>query len=201
MSQNRITKAESVYKGRRNLLLLTLENSDGDTMQREVLESPPAAAVLPYDPVRRTAVLIRQFRAPALQAGCPADILEAIAGLIDPGETPEDGIRREATEEAGLRLGSLEHVGATWASPGYSTEQVHLFLAPYSETDRTGVGGGLAEEHEDIAVCEFPISDLPRLIESQALCDLKTMTLVQALALRHAELFPSESIRVPKEQA
>lgn len=168
---------------------LTVMGPDGDEMIREVLVSPPAAAVLPYDEARRMIVLVRQLRVPVLQAGGPPEILEAIAGIVDPGETPEASIRREAMEEAGLRLNALESLGAAWASPGYSTERIHLFLAPYSPADRTGRGGGLVEEHEHIAVREIATADLRSMLERNALSDLKTFALAQALALRRPQLF------------
>ena len=58
--------------------------------------------------------------------------------------------RREAEEEAGLRLGPLEPMVQVYASPGYSTEFFHCFLglAELSEFDTSA--GGLRSEHEDI---------------------------------------------------
>lgn len=168
---------------------LTITRPDGDDMKREVLVSPPAATVLPYDVMRRTVILVCQFRAAVLEAGAQPELLEAIAGIVDPGETPEASIRREAMEEAGLRLNALESLGAAWASPGYSTERIHLFLAPYSLADRSGRGGGLAEEQEHIDIREIAVADLKEMLERNALSDLKTLALAQALALRHPEIF------------
>ncbi|MBZ6077533.1 NUDIX domain-containing protein [Microvirga puerhi] len=190
MSGHEIRRVKVLHAGRRNLLSLTLAAPGGETMVREILESPPAATVLPYDMARKTVVLVRQFRAAAMQAHEPANLLEAIAGLIDVGEMPEDAIRREAMEEAGLSLQALEPLGAVWASPGYSTERIHLFLAPYSAADRKGIGGGLVSEKEEIEICEVAIADLQGMIARQQLCDLKTLALIQALGLSHAELFP-----------
>ncbi|QFU17908.1 NUDIX domain-containing protein [Microvirga thermotolerans] len=184
MAAHEIADARVIHEGRRSLVALTVALPGGKSMVREVLESPPAAAVLPYDERRRTVLLVRQFRAAALRAGGAPEPVEAIAGLVDPGETPEACIRREAMEEAGLRLGPLEPVGSVWASPGYSTERVHLFLAPYADADRTGEGGGLAEEQEDIATCEIEFAALAAMLAQGALEDMKTLALAQALALR-----------------
>jgi nudix-type nucleoside diphosphatase (YffH/AdpP family) len=154
-----------------------------------VLESLPAVGVLPYDPERRRAILLRQFRAPVLYGEGEPYLLEAIAGLVDENESLEACVRREAMEEAGLRLGTLEPVGAGWSTPGFTTERVHLFLAAYAPADRVSGGGGLPEEHEDIEVQEIGINDLADMLERNAIADLKTLALVQALLLRHRALF------------
>ena len=93
------------------------------------------------------------------------------------------------TPEAGLRLDALEHVATLWSTPGISTERMHLFLASYRQSDRVGDGGGLAEEHEDIAVVEMGLTELAHLADGGGLTDMKTFALVQSLRLRKPALF------------
>ncbi|HEY8381045.1 MAG TPA: NUDIX hydrolase [Microvirga sp.] len=183
-----IVSVATLYEGWVKLLKLTIAKPDGGTMDREVEDHGAAAAVLPYDRERGTAILVRQFRAPVLHSGGPPQILEVVAGLLDEDD-PAACARREAEEEVGLRLGEVEPVATIWSSPGISTEQMHLFLAPYRAADRIGEGGGVADENEDIEVVEMPLADLWRLAESGAIRDLKTLALVQALRLRHPDLF------------
>src|SRR5690606_32645615 len=102
---------------------------------------------------------------------------------------PEECARREAMEEAGLRLRILEPVGTAWSAPGITTERLTLFLAPYAPADRVGEGGGLAEEHEEIEVLELDIARLAEMMEGHAIRDMKTLILVQALRIRHPNLF------------
>ena len=188
MAGYQIKQVETLYEGWRKLLKLTVQMPDGRTMAREVLNSADAAAVLPYDPERRMVLLIRQFRAPVMHVEGHADFLEAVAGLLDKDE-PEACARREAMEEAGLRVRTLEPVAKAWSAPGITTERLHLFLAPYTTADRVGEGGGLAGEHEEIEVLEIGIDELMNLLEQGAIADMKTLALVQALQLRHPELF------------
>jgi nudix-type nucleoside diphosphatase (YffH/AdpP family) len=184
----RIKQVETLYEGWRKLLKLTVGMPDGRTMAREVLNSADAAAVLPYDPEARKVILIRQFRAPVMHVEGQPEFLEAVAGLLDEDE-PEACARREAMEEAGLRLRDLEKVATAWSTPGITTERLHLFLAPYTSADRVGEGGGLAEEHEEIEVLEIGLDTLIGMLEQGTIADMKTLALIQALQLRRPELF------------
>lgn len=176
--------ARTLHKGFASLSLVTLETPDGHELTREVEHHGEAVVVLPYDPERKVALLVSQFRAPVFEAAGRESLLEAPAGIRD-DESPENGARRELREEAGLDVKALEPVGSFWSMPGISTERMHFFLAAYGERDRNGNGGGLAEEHENITVVERPLASL----EDGSVEDLKTMFLVNALRLRRPELF------------
>ena len=184
-----ILDSKCVHDGWMKLHVATLSGDDGISFQREIEHHGDAVAVLPYDPERRVALLVKLPRAPVLFRGASSDFLEAPAGLIDEGEQPIDAARREAHEEVGVRLGTLEPIGHTWSMCGVSTERMALFLAPYTAVDRTGAGGGLVEEHENITVVEMSLAELRQLADADALVDLKTLTMVQTLRLRHPELF------------
>lgn len=120
-------------------------------LSREVLVVGDAVTVLPYDPVRDRVLLIEQVRMGPFGRGDPLPWqLEAIAGRIDPGETPEDAARREAVEEAGLTLGALEKVAEYYPTPGAVAEYLYSYVALCDLPD--GVAGvfGAVEEAEDI---------------------------------------------------
>lgn len=188
MTTYEITGVKTLYEGWARYLKLMIRRSDGQEMEREVEDHGAAVAVLPYDPERGSAILVRQFRAPPFYVAGVPRLLEAPAGILDEAD-PADCARREAMEEVGLRLGALEPVGTVWPSPGVSTERMHLFLAPFSAADRVADGGGLADEHEDIEVVEMSLDNLWAMLEAGEIVDLKTLALVQTLRLRHPELF------------
>jgi nudix-type nucleoside diphosphatase (YffH/AdpP family) len=177
-----------LHEGWGRLLALRIRLADGRVMKREVEDHGAAVGVLPYDPSRRVAMLVRQFRAAVFHAGGGPEMLEAPAGLLEEDD-PADCVRREALEEVGLSLKSLEPVGAVWTMPGISTERMHLYLAPYGAGDRTGEGGGVADEHENITVVEMELAELAALADRGGLSDLKTFGLVQTLRLRRPDLF------------
>jgi nudix-type nucleoside diphosphatase (YffH/AdpP family) len=183
----RILRTERLRDGYAKVTLLTLADDQGREHQREVISFGHAACVLPYDPERRVAMIVRVPRAPLLLAGIETPLVEAPAGMIDAGESPEAAARREAMEETGIRLGELEPVASCWSSPGVVAELSHLFLASYAKSDRVDVGGGL--EHEGVRPDEMSLSELGRLQAAGSLADMKTLALVQALRLKRPDLF------------
>jgi nudix-type nucleoside diphosphatase (YffH/AdpP family) len=183
-----VIDVKTLHEGWGRLLALRIRLPDGQVMKREVEDHGAAVSVLPYDPARRVAMMVRQFRAAVFHAAGEPEVLEAPAGLLDEDD-PADCARREALEEVGLTLRSLEPVGGVWTMPGISTEHMHLFLAPYGPADRTGDGGGLADENEHITVVEMDLSELAAMADLGQLTDLKTLALVQTLRLRHPGLF------------
>lgn len=126
------------------------DGSMSPELDRSALMTGAAAVVLPYDPVLDAVLLVEQFRAPLYLSGDPAPWLwEPVAGLIDPGETPDQAAHRETMEEAGLTLRRLEKVGEAYSSSGSSSEYVHLYVGLADLAGAEGFGG-LASEGEDI---------------------------------------------------
>jgi nudix-type nucleoside diphosphatase (YffH/AdpP family) len=183
-----IVGIRTVFEGWTKVSVASVRGPDGNIFERIVEDHGSAVCVLPYDPTRKTAILVRQFRAPVCVMSAQAELLEAIAGLTE-GEDPEAAGAREAFEEAGLRLSSLDYVSTTWTMPGVSTERMSLYLARYTPSDRKGRGGGLANENENITVVELSLADLAMIADAGTLDDLKTLTLVQTLRLREPGLF------------
>lgn len=122
-----------------------------DVVRREIFERGHAVAVLPYDPIRQEFVLIEQIRVGALPTSTTPWLLEIIAGIIDEGETENSVCHREAQEEAGITLKHLTKALSYLASPGGTTERLHIFVAQTDSSEAEGVHG-LDYESEDILV-------------------------------------------------
>jgi nudix-type nucleoside diphosphatase (YffH/AdpP family) len=184
----RILQRKITHAGYLTIERLRLRLPDGAEAFREVESHGNAAAVLPYDAERRCALVVRLFRAPVLVATGGLISEEACAGMIELEDAPATA-RREANEELGVDLKSLEFIARVWSSPGVSTERQSLFLAPYRPSDRSGKGGGAQGEHENIAVVERSLAGLAFDADQRRIADSKLLTLVLALRLRRPELF------------
>jgi nudix-type nucleoside diphosphatase (YffH/AdpP family) len=184
-----ILSEQPISDGYIKLSRLHVRLPDGAEVDREVESHGDAASVLPYDPERRVALVVSSPRIPLLKAaGRDTRLLEAPAGMLE-GMEPEATARKEAMEEAGLKLTAVEKIAWAWSSPGVSTERVSLYLAAYDPADRVGAGGGAEGEHENITVREVPLAELWALAQGVDALDLKTFALLQALRLRRPELF------------
>jgi hypothetical protein len=63
------------------------------------------------------------------------------------------------------------------------TERLHFWSAPYSVRTRTGAGGGVVDEGEDIEAVELAFDDALAMIEDGRIVDAKTVILLQWAAL------------------
>ncbi len=182
----RVTDVELLSSAWYVLRRTTFDYQHGDgrwtTEQRETYDRGNGATVLLYDLQGGTVLLTRQFRYPVYVNDHPDGMfVETAAGLLDTDD-PETAIRREAEEETGVRIGSLEHVFDVYTSPGSVTERLHCYAAPYDPADR-GEGGGIAEEGEDIEVLELPFAKALTMIGTGEIADAKTIMLLQWAAL------------------
>jgi nudix-type nucleoside diphosphatase (YffH/AdpP family) len=158
-------------------------------VEREVFVSSDAALVLPYDPRHDRVVLLEQFRAGPWWRGDPNPwTLEPVAGLLDPGESPEDCARREAVEEAGLHLRRLVPVPGGYASPGATTEHFHMFVG-LCDIDPGLVGpGGIDHEGEDIRTHVLSLDAALRLADSGEINVVPLLSLLWWTALNRERL-------------
>ncbi len=143
---------------------------NGVSCSLDMVLHPGAAAVVPIDTDRQV-VLVRQYR-----YATGGWLLEVPAGKRDPGETPEACAHRELTEEVGLAAGTLTSLGPIWTSPGFTNEQIHLFLA----TDLTPATQTL-DHDEVLEVVRMPLAEAIALAGSESMPDAKS-----ALALLRA---------------
>ena len=154
-----------IFEGRAvRLRVDTVRTPDGRETTREIVEHEECVAVIAVDE-EGDILLVRQFRKPVEK-----ELLEIPAGGIDPGETPEDSVRREMREETGFLPRKLEKLGGFYSSPGFCTEYLYLYLA----TDL--VSSPLqAEDSEGITLVRVPPAQIPALLASGTICDAKSI--------------------------
>lgn len=156
-------------------------------ISREVFERGQAGAILLYDPQRDEVVLIRQFRAGAYVAGHHPWTWEAVAGIIEQGESAEAMVRREAVEEADLQVGEILPIQNVMLTPGACSESCHVFLGRV-DTSKAGGVFGLESEGEDILVKVLPFAEAYAMVERNEVDNAVGVIALQWLALHRDEV-------------
>ena len=149
---------------------------------REVVRQRGSVAALPVLDDGRV-VLVRQYR-----YAVDARVWELPAGRRDPGETPEEGARRELEEEVGLRAGALEPLLIFWTTPGFCDEVMHLFRATAPRA-----GPARPEADERIEQATFTLDEAMAMMRRGEIREGKT--LVALLLERRRRTEPTRTRR------
>jgi ADP-ribose pyrophosphatase len=172
------TASETLHEGRMfSVRRDTFRHEDGEDAEREIVSHPGAVGIVTLD--RDRLWLVRQ---PREAVGSP-DLLEIPAGKLDEeGEEPLETAKRELAEEIGKQADDWEPLGSFYTSPGFTDEQVHLFLATgISDVDERPE----VDENERIHVEVRPLEDLDLLIAEST--DSKTIIGLARLRLLLSE--------------
>jgi nudix-type nucleoside diphosphatase (YffH/AdpP family) len=169
---------------------LTHEKFDGswtEPVRRLNLERGQAVAVLIYLQDKESFVLVRQFRYAVHATGEQGWIDEIVAGVLE-HNNPLDCAKRECIEETGYDIDKFEKIGYVFASPGITTERVHLYIGYCNSSDKKYVGGGLPEEHEDILIKEISVKEAYQKLIKGGFSDGKTILALQHFFLKERGL-------------
>lgn len=158
-----------------------VELPGGRRSTMDFVEHPDAAAIVPLTDDGEV-ILLRQYRHATGEW-----LREIPAGKLDPGESPEDGARRECAEESGWRPRRLEALGYIWTTPGFTNERIWLFLG----RDLEPVGQGL-DPDEVLAVERLPLREALGLAVGGGVSDGKSLAaLFRAAAYLGVPLAPA----------
>ncbi|MDV2990238.1 MAG: NUDIX hydrolase [Dehalogenimonas sp.] len=165
MSEYNDVERRTVFTGK----LITVRQDavtqvDGAEKIWDVVEYPPAVAVVAVDE-NGDLLLVRQYR-----HAVETELLEIPAGGIDPGETPEEAVRREMQEETGFYPERIERLTGFYSAPGYSTEVLHLFLATELTPARL-----VAEDTDEITLLRTSATEIRQMIQNGQIQDSKSI--------------------------
>ena len=168
-----------VFRGRFFTVITgTVRIASGETARRDVAEHVGGVAVVPI--LAGKVLLVRQYRIATGQ-----EMLELPAGLLHPGEAPEQAAARELAEELGYRANRLVPLASYYTSPGYTNERTHIFLGlDLTPTD------GTADWDEHLHPEERPLEGLQQALLGGAFSDGKTLiglSLALAWLAQHRE--------------
>ena len=148
----------------------------GVTSTRDVIRHNGSVVILAVDtredPTDPSILLERQYRYAAGQI-----LLQLPAGRIEPGEAPLAAAKRELIEETGFRARRWSRLVRYYASPGFLSETMQVFLA---EDIRPGTAE--PEEDEKISLHPTPLSELLTMIHAGKILDGKTILSVLLFA-------------------
>jgi ADP-ribose pyrophosphatase len=153
----------------------------------DILRGGKAVAVLPIDLGRGEVVLIRQVRPAAQLANGKGDLVEIVAGRVEPGEELAETARRECVEEIGVAPGKLVELFTFLTTPGLTDEEITLFLGV---VDASGVPerAGAAHEREETRPLRVPFDEAFAALAAGTLRNGPMLLALQWLALNRNRL-------------
>ena len=119
-------------------------------------------------------VLVKQYR-----HGVQEILLELPGGVVDKGEDPLEGAKRELMEETGYSAGNIIEVGRLYHNPAIQHNTLYCYLA----TDVELTGEQHLDDAEEIEVQLVPLDELIKMAaQGKFLHALNVAVLFQALA-------------------
>ncbi len=160
----KLIDSKKIYTGRiLNLRVDEIRLANGRRTTREVVEYRGAVTLIPV--LGDNILFVRQFRYPVGE-----ELLELPAGKIEENEHPDDTAYRELIEETGYRAGRLQLLSRFYTAPGYSTEDMYLFLA--DELERSEMSPDYDEIIEPI---QLPVEQVFEMLRRDEFHDAKTI--------------------------
>jgi 8-oxo-dGTP pyrophosphatase MutT (NUDIX family) len=126
----------------------------GETIIFKIIDRAPSVIVIPFTDDGRV-ITVKQFR-PGIQSAS----IELPAGLLDHGEEPVEGARRELEEETGYKADNFEIVGEVFHDPAILTSKV-TFIAAHGCKP---VGERNQDEAEDVHTQLFSADEIDAMI-------------------------------------
>lgn len=180
---------------------IEMEKHDGgrQTIKRLVLERGDAVAILGYDPVRDTVLMINEMRVGPLVRGEDPFYDSLPAGMIDKGEDALTAARREIQEETGVQLKEAIVINpGAYVSAGGSSERIALVFGIIDSSKVSGIHGEV-DEGESIKPVVIKARAFFRRAEEGALKDMKCLAAAFWLAQNHSRIRKQYAPKIKKK--
>lgn len=172
MNSFKTIRSETVFQGKVfDVRVDHISTPSGSEARIDVVTHRGAVAMLPIDS-KGQILFVRQYRHPIGET-----LLEIPAGTLEDGEEPQACAIRECQEEIGFSPGELIPLGRIFLAPGYSSEQIHLYVARDLQPGKLS-----ADPDEDLHPVALPPRQVLELLDGGKIHDAKTL-----IALSKAE--------------
>ncbi|MBZ4665737.1 NUDIX hydrolase [Mahella sp.] len=157
--------SENIYNGsflslRKDIVRLP----NGKVSSRDIVVHPGAVVVAAIDDDGYVP-MVRQYR-----KAVDDTLLELPAGKMEYGEDPGQCALRELAEETGYTADNIRLLTAFYSTPGFSTENMYLFMA-------TGITKGISNTDDDefIEVEHYKLNQLVEMVMAGDIKDSKSI--------------------------
>jgi ADP-ribose pyrophosphatase len=143
--------------------------ADGRSASFYLLQAPAWVNVVPVlegQPGAERLLMVRQYR-----QGIQRTTMEFPAGLVEPGEDPQEAAARELAEETGYRAAYLRRIGHVTPNPAFMSNWCTTFCA-----EGLTAGPQRPDPLEELEVLEVALADLEAGIGAGEL--VNSMTIV-----------------------
>ena len=176
-----LLSSETVFEGPLfRVLRDRLVEPGGKLATRDIVRHNGSVVILAIDSAKNKrdpwVVVERQYRHAAGRF-----LWELPAGKLEPGEDPLLGAQRELAEETGYRARNWTPLAEYYASPGFVSESMKVFVA-----EGLVAGDANPDDDEHIAFRLVKLSELVKLVEKGAILDGKTLSAVLLYARKVA---------------
>ena len=119
-------------------------------------------------------IMVRQYR-----HGINSIETELPGGVVEEGETWQEGVKRETLEETGYTFDKVEYLGKISANPSTTNNFMHMFLATGGEK----VADQDLDDSEEVEVLLMTIDEVKELVkENKIMQSLHVNCIMYALA-------------------
>lgn len=179
--KEKLINSEVKFKGQiLELRLDTVELPNNKIATREVVRHPGAVSIVAFD--GQNVLLVRQYRHPVQEV-----LWEIPAGKLDLGEEPLACAKRELHEETGYKAGEWKLLSNFFTTPGFSDENMFLYLATKLEE-----GEQCLDEDEFLSLERVPLEKALEMVVNGEIKDAKT---IAGITLAHLYMEVSPALR------